>query len=322
MIQMEQSEARLRKLMSDFMVKVEAKLEAQVEAQVKAQVQAQVQAKVEAKVEALTDAVAAEKRERIDDLNYVGQRLLGVQAQLIEDKEIKFHDDSVTERYECFARCIQGLNDIVFDTRRPDTIDDNEKEKLKANGLGYISRLLAPGTDLDAEIQALRSHALSVLTSKQQSLCLSLMILQDQIKPSRHSLHHPRPDIITAMTLISPCLTSQDQSTLWHFLSSNPTRLPTSEDEKKWSSDLYLFEGATYEPVAEQGKRLSSLNENLERQNLKRAGHKGGHAWGAAGVRDKSWTRRHIKTKQDATFARDYPIVSCLPLGRLANLSA
>ncbi|KAJ7206039.1 hypothetical protein GGX14DRAFT_458122, partial [Mycena pura] len=151
------------------------------------------------------------------------------------------------------------MNDMVFNTALAETIDDEEKKKLKANGLGYISRLLAPRNDLNAHIETLRTRALSVLTPQQQSLCSTLINLQEQLEPIQHSLHHPRPDRKTAWACISPRLNLPDKLTLYHFLNSNPMRLPTKADQRIGRPDLYLFGRAPYESVAMREEKLTAL---------------------------------------------------------------
>ncbi|KAJ7702588.1 hypothetical protein B0H14DRAFT_3030858 [Mycena olivaceomarginata] len=178
------------------------------------------------------------------------EALLLSQAESIARLESILQKDAVVERHEALALAVQGLNDIIFDTRRKKTVasapsmTSEAKKLLKANGLRYITHLLNPplknpdGEDLSDEVHGARIAALSILSAEQLSLATALVDKLLKEKQVRNAAQHPKPDRQTTLARTVD-LKRKDHDALRDFLATDPKRLPLREDGP--ATDLHLF---------------------------------------------------------------------------------
>ncbi|KAJ7671561.1 hypothetical protein DFH06DRAFT_1177957, partial [Mycena polygramma] len=187
------------------------------------------------------------------------RHILSLQTRLLSLTEQNLHFDDVTELYEATARSLQGYNDILLTALSP-----AETDSLKSSGITYIHRFLDPPASTPEDIQTLIKKAIGILGAENESLCRALVDVLESDE-ERHRLHHPRPDIDTAMERVAAHLDSQLHSTLRQYLKADPKRRPTRRERTQGGQmDLFLFsEPSDYTSVASRREDLAELKAEL-----------------------------------------------------------
>ncbi|KAJ7834083.1 hypothetical protein B0H13DRAFT_2370082 [Mycena leptocephala] len=111
--------------------------------------------------------------------------------------------DDLVEMHECLALCLRGYNDVLFNlTCLPDRrMLPHEKEVLKRERLGYITRLIEPRKVLRPHIDQLRKRVLRMLPPASDD-CETLHEGWKQWHEVCNRQQHPIPDHATAFRRI------------------------------------------------------------------------------------------------------------------------
>ncbi|KAJ7280177.1 hypothetical protein C8J57DRAFT_1464558 [Mycena rebaudengoi] len=224
------------------------------------------------RLEKVEREIAKERQERQEELKAAERQaqkhIFSIETRFLNQTESIVESNNTTELYEIITRSLQGLNDLIFDVYRQGdkVLTSSQKEILKSNAIGYISRLLDPPQNLPDGVDEVRIQALSILSPQQLELCRGLLKAQKVYGSKRHILHHPRPDRSTAVRRVQDFLDDGEQRrTLIAFISSNPTRIPSGQELTEGIDDeeLLLFAPEeTYINVASQKVNLESIKDD------------------------------------------------------------
>ncbi|KAJ6606226.1 hypothetical protein DFH09DRAFT_4369 [Mycena vulgaris] len=204
------------------------------------------------------------------------------QSRLIGKEEKAIEEQDVVELHEVLDLCIKGYNDMVFDVSRarraPDepVLSRGTKKILKANGIGYLTVLLAPPrgmNSLTAEAKTARKKALRILTDEEQKLCRILITNLKQGRGLRNWQQYPPPDRETALDRIKGIeIGDASIDVLEKFLATNPKRMPKKGEAYDEPTLLLFSSPDSYTNVACRRRELEVLKaEEAEEEEIKRA---------------------------------------------------
>ncbi|KAJ7065486.1 hypothetical protein C8F01DRAFT_747472 [Mycena amicta] len=204
----------------------------------------------------------------------VQERSVALQEESIAENTASLDAADVVEKHECVARCLQAYNDVLFDLARPSRepgerrMVPQEKEVLKREGLGYITKLLEPRKVLRPHIEDLRKRVLRMLTPRECQLCEALYGILKEHRGTRNLEQHPMPHRTTVLNRLQG-LGKDDLRTLENFLLSDPQRLPTNEDLPYAGLHLFAADGK-YESVEVKMEKLQAKkrDKDLDKQKL------------------------------------------------------
>ncbi|KAJ7593245.1 hypothetical protein C8J56DRAFT_930668 [Mycena floridula] len=172
------------------------------------------------------------------------QQIAQTQESIALLKDEITHQEAVMQ-YEVVDRLIQNYNDRIQDVYHlikdngPQTLlDASGKKKLKDAGLGYITRLLHPPSNLPEDLTALIQTALTCITPTERPIIMELLKKRKQLWEYRNTLQHPNPTVTEAVNHIFTLFKGQHQigTTLAAMVvdAQRPLRrLPSSHDIKE-----------------------------------------------------------------------------------------
>ncbi|KAJ7442302.1 hypothetical protein FB451DRAFT_1377039 [Mycena latifolia] len=212
-------------------------------------------------------------------LNIVEELRALVDEERTTQKEVEIAEADINEQHEAYDRCIRelGFNDIIFDITRPKingaiVLTKKEKDTLKSNQLGYISRLFDPSIKrkgkgpLPSDAEPARQRALSILSKEQRGLCKALITQFDAGRDVRNEKQYPAPDLATALEWTRDAA-GQYVQTLECFLATNPKKMKGARDTEETDLDLFAAKG-TYTAVSRLKKDLENMK--AEKQTTER----------------------------------------------------